>query len=67
MHSDRPNSSDDKAAGLAMLGSIFFCAATGMGIGVFFASPVIGALAGGAAGILIGLLVVPGLLRDGRG
>ena len=66
MRSPDPQNSNDRAAGLAMLGSIVFCAATGMGIGVFFASPVIGGLAGGAAGILIGLLVVPGLLGDGR-
>lgn len=66
MHSDRPNPADDKAAGLAMLGSICFCAATGMGIGVFFQSPVIGGLAGGVVGIVFGLLAVPGLLRDGH-
>lgn len=66
MHSERPDPSDDKAAGVAMLGSIVFCAATGMGIGVFFQSPVVGGLAGGAVGIVFGLVAVPGLLRDGR-
>jgi hypothetical protein len=57
---------DHRAAGLAMLGCVLFCAATGMGIGVFMRSPVIGALIGGAAGIGVGVWLVPGLLRELR-
>lgn len=54
---------DDRAAGLAMLGSVVFCTLTGAGIGVFLEQPDVGALAGAAAGIVFGLLVVPGLRR----
>ncbi len=53
-----------RSAGKWMLGFIVFCLATGAGIGVVLERPEIGALIGGAVGILFGLLAVPGLLRD---
>ncbi|MEA2348879.1 MAG: hypothetical protein QOG62_2666 [Thermoleophilaceae bacterium] len=49
-----------------MLSSIFFCTSTGAGVGVFFQSPAFGALGGAVVGIVLGLLVVPGLVRDWR-
>jgi hypothetical protein len=55
---------DEKAEGLAMLGTILFCLVVGGGIGVFFEQPAIGALAGGVAGILLGVILVPRLIRD---
>jgi hypothetical protein len=57
-------SRDHRNAGVAMLGSVLFCAATGMGIGVFFREPVIGGLAGIAVGIVLGIWFVPSLLRE---
>jgi hypothetical protein len=55
---------DDRSAGVAMLCSVGFCAVTGIGIGVFFKHPEIGGLIGAALGILVGLWLVPALLRD---
>ncbi len=55
---------DERAAGLAMLGTIVFCVAVGGGVGIFFEQPVIGAIGGAVCGILIGLLLVPRLMRD---
>jgi len=55
---------DERAAGLAMLGTIVFCAIIGGGVGVFFEQPVIGALAGGIFGIALGLWLVPRLMQD---
>lgn len=52
--------------GLAMLGTIIFCAASGTGVGVFFEAPELGGFAGGIVGIVIGLIVIPGLMRDMR-
>lgn len=52
--------------GLAMLGVILFCTASGAGVGVFFQAPEIGGIVGGMVGIIIGLIVVPGLMRDWR-
>ena len=52
--------------GLAMLGVILFCAASGAGVGVFFQAPEIGGIVGGIVGIIVGLVVVPGLMRDWR-
>ena len=47
-----------------MLGTIVFCAIVGGGVGIFFEQPLIGAIAGAVGGILVGLLLVPRLLRD---
>ncbi len=55
---------DDRAAGLAMLGTIVFCVVVGGGVGIFFEQPVIGAIGGAAFGILLGFWLVPRLLRD---
>ncbi len=49
-----------------MLGTIIFCAASGTGVGVFFEAPELGGFTGGVIGIVIGLVVVPGLVRDTR-
>lgn len=53
-----------KTAGVAMAGTIIFCTLTGAGVGVFTEQPLIGALIGGAFGILLGFWLVPRLLRD---
>ena len=66
MSRDPYNPYDEKQMGLAMLGVIVFCAASGTGVGVFFQAPEIGGMIGGAVGILAGLIVVPGLMRDWR-
>ena len=66
MTRDPYNPYDDKQMGLAMLGVILFCVASGIGIGVFFEAPEIGGFAGGVVGIVLGLIVVPGLMRDWR-
>jgi hypothetical protein len=57
-------SRDHRNAGVAMLGTVLFCAATGMGIGVFFREPVIGGLVGIAVGIVLGIWFVPALMRE---
>ncbi len=64
MHQDPHKHERD--AGLAMLGTILFCAISGGGIGVFFLQPAIGALVGGLVGIVLGIWLVPKLLHDGR-
>jgi len=61
---DPHNPFSEKDLGLAMMGMIFFCAASGLGLGVFLQRPVAGGLIGGALGILVGLWLVPALLRD---
>jgi hypothetical protein len=55
---------DERAAGVAMLGTIFFFVVVGVGVGVFFEQPVVGGIGGGALGIAVGLWLVPRLLRD---
>lgn len=55
---------DERAEGLAMLGTILFCVVVGGGVGIFFEQPLIGAIGGAVFGILAGLLLVPRLLRD---
>ena len=64
MSRDPYNPYDEKQMGLAMLGVILFCAASGTGVGVFFQAPAIGGIVGGIIGIIVGLIVVPGLMRD---
>ena len=59
-----PEHFDERAAGLAMLGTILFCAAVGGGVGIFFEQPVIGAIGGALIGILLGFWLVPRLMRD---
>ena len=66
MPRDPYNPFDDKAVGLAMLGTVFFSAATGLGVGAFLAEPAIGGLCGGAIGIAAGVVLVPPLMRDWR-
>lgn len=63
---DPTNPFDERAIARATILTIVVCAATGAGIGVFFAQPAIGAIAGGVVGIVIGALLVPRLLRDWR-
>lgn len=63
MHHD-PHDGVDRAEGLAMLGTIVFCAISGGGIGIFFLQPAIGAIIGAMVGIVLGVWVVPNLLRD---
>ena len=63
---DPNNPFDDKAVGLAMLGTVFFFAVTGLGVGAFVAAPAIGGICGGVAGIAAGVIVVPALMRDWR-
>ena len=57
---------DEREAGLAMIGVIFFCAISGGGIGVFFEQPVIGALIGAVFGMVFGYWLVPRLMQDPR-
>lgn len=66
MSRDPYNPYDDKQMGLAMLGVIVFCVASGAGVGVFFQAPEVGGIVGGIIGIIVGLIVVPGLMRDWR-
>lgn len=62
--SDPREQFDERAAGLAMLGTIFFFVVVGVGVGVFVEQPVAGGIAGGVLGVLAGLWLVPRLLRD---
>lgn len=64
MGDDPRNQFDERAAGLAMLGTILFCAVVGGGVGVFFEQPLIGALAGTLVGVAVGLWLVPRLIGD---
>jgi hypothetical protein len=59
-----PSRDVERTEGLAMLGTIIFFVVVGGGVGIFFEQPAIGAIAGGILGIVIGLLLVPRLLRD---
>jgi hypothetical protein len=59
-----PSHDVERTEGLAMLGTIIFFVVVGGGVGIFFEQPVIGGIAGGICGIVIGLLLVPRLLRD---
>lgn len=61
---DPYNPFSEKALGLAAMGTIFFCASSGTGIGVFFEKPEIGALAGGLVGIIVAVFLLPALMRD---
>lgn len=64
MREERHHDADERAEGLAMLGTILFCVVVGGGVGIFFEQPLIGAIAGGIFGIVLGLWLVPRLLRD---
>lgn len=66
MRSDRGEQADERAEGLAMLGTIVFCCIVGAGVGVFAEQPVVGALAGGVIGIALGFWLAPRLVRDWR-
>jgi hypothetical protein len=66
MHSDPRQPFDDRATGLAMLGTILFCALSGAGVGVFVAAPEIGLVAGGVVGIVAGLWLIPALINEFR-
>jgi hypothetical protein len=48
----------------AVVGTVLFCAATGAGIGVFWREPAIGAVVGGLAGIVLGVWLIPALMRE---
>jgi hypothetical protein len=61
---DPRSEEDERAAGLAMLGTIFFFVVVGVGVGVFLEQPVTGGIGGGVLGIAFGLWLVPRLLRD---
>ncbi len=54
----------ERAAGLAMIGTILFFTVIGTGVGVFYEKPAIGAMAGAFVGVVIGFWLVPGLMRD---
>lgn len=64
MNVDENRDRVEKRMGLVMLGTVVFCVASGGGIGVFFEAFEIGVIAGGIVGIIAGLLIVPGLMRD---
>lgn len=66
MRTDPRQPFDDRATGLAMLGVILFCALSGAGVGVFLEEPAIGAVAGGAIGIAVGLWLIPALVNEFR-
>lgn len=59
-----PSHDLERTEGLAMLGTIIFFTVVGGGVGIFFEQPWIGGIGGAVAGILIGLVLVPRLLRD---
>ena len=62
--SDPHHQFDERAAGRMMAGTIVFGFVIGTGVGVFYEQPWIGAAIGAAFGIIIGLWLVPRLLRD---
>jgi hypothetical protein len=66
MPRDPHNPYQERTIGLAMLGVVFFFAATGLGVGAFVAEPEIGGICGSALGIAFGVLFVPPLMRDLR-
>lgn len=47
-----------------MSGTIFCSLVIGIGVGAFVAEPLAGALIGAAAGIILGIWVVPNILRN---
>ena len=63
---DPHNPFSDRDLGLAMMGMIFFCGVSGLGVGIFLQQPAAGGLIGGLLGILLGIWLVPALLRDWR-
>ena len=61
---DPSNPFSERDLGLAMMGMIFFCAASGLGVGVFLHQPIAGGLVGGLLGIVLGIWLIPALFRD---
>jgi hypothetical protein len=59
-----PSQDVERTEGLAMLGTILFFTVVGGGVGIFFEEPVIYGIAGAIVGIVVGLLLVPRLMRD---
>jgi hypothetical protein len=47
-----------------LIGAVLFCAATGAGIGVFWREPAIGAAVGAFVGIVLGIWLIPALMRE---
>ena len=66
MERDPHNPFDERAVGLAMLGTVFFFAVTGLGVGAFIQSPALGGIGGAALGIAVGVILVPPLMRHWR-
>lgn len=66
MRTDPHQPFDDRATGLAVLGTILFCALSGAGVGVFVEQPAIGLVAGGVVGIVAGLWLIPALINEFR-
>jgi hypothetical protein len=63
---DPYNPHSERSIGLATLGVLLVCTATGAGVGIFVAEPEIGAMIGCLVGIILGLWLVPSLMRDLR-
>lgn len=63
---DPYNPYSERGIGLATLGTILLCTASGAGVGVFLAEPEIGAMVGGLVGIIAALWLIPSLMRDWR-
>jgi hypothetical protein len=61
---DPNNPFDEKSVGLAAMGIVFFCAATGLGVGAFVEAPEVGGIAGLVCGIAATVLLLPRLMRD---
>ena len=61
---DPHNPFDERAIRTAMWGALLYCLATGLGVGVCLQRPATGALAGGAFGVVVGLWLIPPLMRD---
>lgn len=66
MSRDPRNPFDDRALGVATLGTVFFCTATGLGVGAFVSHPAAGGFTGAIAGIVAAVVLVPLLMRDWR-
>jgi hypothetical protein len=64
MPTDPYNRPSERPITGAIVGTVLFCAATGAGIGVFWREPAIGAVVGALVGIVLGVWLIPALMRE---